>query len=226
MPSATGRLPGVTADLISFRSSSRVRRSAGVLLVVLTTTGCMSPYHTDQGALFGGVTGAGVGALVGDAVGNPLGGALIGGGVGALSGAAIGNGLDQVEARNRAQIAATLGRQAPSGAVSIADVLTMQQAGIAEDLIVTHVQTNGLDRPLQAADLITLQNAGVSTKIIQAMQLVGTARARATTSPAIIPVAGPPVIVEEHFYGPPFCYAPCRPRHPHFGWGFSVNSCD
>lgn len=221
MPSATDRIPGASyaAPLV------QVGRWGCLLIVALAATGCMSPYHTDQGALFGGVTGAGVGALVGDAVGHPLGGALIGGGVGALSGAAIGNGLDQVEARNRAQIAATLGRQVPQGAVSIADVLTMQQAGIAEDLIVTHVQTNGLDRPLQAADLITLQNAGVSTKIIQAMQLAGTARARATAGPTIVPVAGPPVIVEEHFYGPPFCYSPCRPR-PHFGWGFSVSSCD
>ncbi len=40
------------------------------------------PYRSDQGALFGGVTGAGVGALVGEAVHHPLAGAAIGAGVG------------------------------------------------------------------------------------------------------------------------------------------------
>src|SRR6202795_2818657 len=53
-------------------------------------SGCASPYRSDQGALLGGLGGAGLGAVVGHAVGNTGAGALIGAGVGALSGAAIG----------------------------------------------------------------------------------------------------------------------------------------
>ena len=75
----------------------------------LVAAGCASPYRSDQGALFGGVTGAGVGALVGEAAHHPLAGAAIGAGVGAMTGAAVGNDLDQIEARNRAEIAARLG---------------------------------------------------------------------------------------------------------------------
>src|SRR5690348_1378189 len=79
--------------------------------LLLLCVGCQSPYHADQGALFGGLTGAGVGAVVGNAVGNPAAGALLGAGVGTVTGAAVGSSLDDIEARNRAQIAAQMGSQ-------------------------------------------------------------------------------------------------------------------
>src|SRR5258708_32003966 len=87
---------------------------AGAALVFLAT-GCNSPYHADRGALFGGLTGAGVGALVGHATGHTGAGAAIGAGVGALTGAAVGSSLDDIEARNRAQIQARLGRPVGPG---------------------------------------------------------------------------------------------------------------
>ncbi len=64
--------------------------------------GCNSPFYTDRGALVGAGVGTGVGALTGAAVGHPGVGALVGAGVGTLTGAAIGSGLDDVDARNRA----------------------------------------------------------------------------------------------------------------------------
>jgi hypothetical protein len=187
------------------------------------TVGCASPYHADRGALVGGLLGAGTGAIVGGAVGDPLAGAAIGTGVGALSGAAIGSGMDEVEAKNRAQIQAQLGQQVAAGAVSMADVVAMTRAGVDEQLIVNHIQAHGSAAPLTPGDLIQLKQAGVSANVIQSLQ---------NTPPRVIaqavPVtyaAPPPVIVEEIHYGP-HCY-PCYPRYhcpPRVGFGFSVHN--
>lgn len=57
---------------------------------------------TKQGALFGGILGAGVGALVAD---NNTKGALIGAAAGVIAGGAIGGKLDKQEADLRAQLA-------------------------------------------------------------------------------------------------------------------------
>jgi uncharacterized protein YcfJ len=53
---------------------------------------------TAQGAIGGGLLGAGTGAIVGAAVHHPVKGALIGAGVGAVGGGLIGNQLQQREA--------------------------------------------------------------------------------------------------------------------------------
>ncbi len=99
------------------------RSAAALAAMLLVCTGCYSPYRSDRGALVGGVGGAGVGALVGEAVGHPGVGALVGAGVGAATGAAVGGSLDQIEANNRAQIEAQLGRPVQPGAVTVGDVV-------------------------------------------------------------------------------------------------------
>ena len=141
-----------------------------LLVVTMSAAGCRSPYHSDQGALFGGLLGAGTGAIVGNALGAPGAGAAIGAGVGALSGAAIGNGMDEVEAKNRAMIAQQLGRQVSASAVTVNDVVTMTKAGVNEELIVNHVRAHGVAAPLQANDLIYLQQQGVSPRVVATMQ--------------------------------------------------------
>ena len=140
------------------------------LLLAVAATGCTSPYHSDQGALFGGLLGAGTGAVVGHALGSTGTGAAIGAGVGALSGAAIGNGMDETEARNRAMIEQRLGRQIAAGAVSVQDVVAMVHARVDEEIIVNHIRTHGVGTSLQAADLIYLQQQGVSPRVIETMQ--------------------------------------------------------
>jgi hypothetical protein len=191
-------------------------RHLGVLLVAITAleTGCRSPYYADRGAALGGVTGAGVGALVGSAVRHPWAGALVGAGVGAVSGAAVGTGLDEIEARNRAAIAATMGRPVAPGAVAVNDVVAMSQAGVDENVIVNHIRYNGVQRAPQTGDLIALQRANVSPRVIEALQ-----------TPPAQPVAGvaPP---------PPLVYAPppppwgypayYYPPPPPVGYGFGV----
>jgi hypothetical protein len=178
----------------------------GILLLLVA--GCYSPYAADRGALVGGVGGAGVGALVGNAVGHPAVGALVGAGVGAASGAAIGSSIDQAEARNRAQIEARLGRPVQPGAVNVGEVVSMSRAGVAEDLMITHIQTHGMAAPLQSNDLILLQQQGVSPRVVQAMQTPPVMAPR----PVVVPAGPQPVmyVAPPPYYGPTY-YRAWRP---------------
>lgn len=186
---------------------------------VVAACGCASPYRSDQGALLGGLLGAGAGLAVGEATGNPVGGALLGAGLGAVGGAVVGGSLDEIEARNRAQIEARLGRPVPATAVTLPDVVAMSRAGVQEDVIITHIRTHGVAQSLQTNDLISLQMNGVSPRVIQAMQ--------APPLPAAVPgpalVAGPPpppVVIERHYWGDPWGPPPFRGRryHHHHHW--------
>jgi surface antigen len=175
------------------------------LLILSLLAGCQSPYYADQGALAGGVTGAGVGALIGSATHHTGAGALIGTGVGALTGGMIGSGLDQIDAKNRAQIAATLGRPLPPGGVTVNDVVSMTKCGVNEDLIVNHIRANGLARPLAANELITLQQEGVSTRVVATMQ------------GATVPAARPVVVAPGPVMANPYFYPPPPPPPPYWG---------
>lgn len=191
-------------------------RLAFVAVAALLTSGCASPYYADRGAAFGGVTGAGVGALVGSAVDHPVAGALVGAGVGAVSGAAVGRGMDDIEARNRAAIAATLGRQVPSGAVAFDDVIAMSQAGVNEEVIVNHIRYNGVQRPPQTGDLIALQRANVSPRVIAALQTPPAPAAGVAMAPPPVVLAPPP----PGWGYPAYYYPPPPPVAYGFGFGF------
>jgi hypothetical protein len=183
------------------------------LLLAASTTGCQSPYHSDQDALVGGLFGAGAGAIVGKACGNPLAGAAIGAGAGALTGAAIGSEQDAQDARNRAIIAQQMGRDLRAGAVTMDDVVAMTHAKVNEDLIITQMRTHGVAYPLRSCDVIYLQQQGVSSRVIAAMQ----------TTPVPQPVAAqavyveqpPPPVIVEGYYGPGPYY---RHSYWHHGW--------
>ncbi len=72
------------------------------VLLLSAGTGCHSPYYADQGALAGGLGGAGLRALIGSASGHTGAGAAIGAAAGALTGGAVGGALDNIDAKNRA----------------------------------------------------------------------------------------------------------------------------
>jgi hypothetical protein len=139
-----------------------------------------------------------------------------------------GDAVDEVEARNRAQIEAQLGRQISASAVSMQDVIAMTQAGVAEELIVNHVTSHGAAAPLSTDDVITLSRQGVSPNVIKAMQAP-------PPRPVVVP-ASAPVIVEEHHYGYPayYPYPRYRYRHHHHhrrppprsgvSWGVSIRN--
>ena len=132
--------------------------------------------------------------------------------------------LDDVEARNRAQIAASMGRPVAPGAATPSEVVAMSRAGVSPQLIVNYVNTSGVAQPLSSQDVIYLTQQGVSPDVIQAMQ-----SPRVAQAPPVVVPAGPPgpVVVEEAVYGPP-CYpppywgrGPCGPR---VGWGVTFSN--
>jgi hypothetical protein len=197
--------------------------------VVMSLVGCASPYYADRGALAGGLTGAGIGALVGNAVGETAGGAAIGAGIGALTGGAVGGALDDIEARNRAEIAAQLGRPVVQGQATAGEVVAMTRAGVDQRLIINYVNNSGMAQPVGAQDVIYLTQQGVPPEVIQAMQTPRVAHAPAFVAPGPPPT---PVIIEEYHYGRPFWGPP--PHYPldhhghhhhgpRVGWGVSFS---
>lgn len=189
----------LTQVCIAMNRAFAPQATTALLVGLVISIGCRSPYYADRGAGVGALGGAGVGALVGNAVGNTAGGALIGAGVGALSGAAVGGAIDDVQAQNRAEIAAQLGRQVTPGSATVEEVVAMSQQNVQPVLIANYVRTSGMARPVTAADVIYLHNSGVSTDVIQVMQT--------PPAPPVQPMMaqGPPVIVEERYYPDPWC---------------------
>ena len=192
-------------------------------LALLTACGCRSPYASDRLGTAGGLAGAGIGAAIGEHNDNPLAGAAIGGIVGAVAGGAVGNEIDIAEARNRAVIEQRIGRQMV-GAVTVPDVITMTQAGLGDQVIITHIRANGVAQIPQANDLIAMKQQGVSDGVINAMQ---------SPPQNLAPAAAvTPVIVEERYVVPPYCpsgyyryhhhhhHRPRRHHGSHIGFSF------
>jgi len=191
--------------------------SAGLVALV----GCRSPYRSDQGALFGGLTGGGVGAIVGHQLGNTGAGAAIGAGVGALTGAAVGSELDEIEASNRAEIEARLGRQVAPGSTSIGEVVAMSQSGVSDQTIIKYIQIHGVQQTPTPDDLRYMKQQGVPDSVVQTM----------LQPPPPLRTASAPrdrtVVVEEYHYGPPrpwgwhrhYYRPPPRPGVS-FGWSY------
>lgn len=201
--------------------------SATVRLIVfvgslssLFTAGCRSPYYADRGAAVGGLSGAAIGAAIGEHNDNPLAGALIGGAVGTLTGAAVGDAIDSDIARNDAIIQEQLGRRL-AGAVTTNDVIQMTHAGLGDDVIVTHIRANGVAQRPNVQEMITLKNSGVSDVVINALQSQPPIQ---STGP---PPGARPVVVEEHHYVAPPYWGPRHCYHHHHrppnrvSWGFT-----
>ena len=183
---------------------------AGCLLALACSSGCQSPYHADRGAAVRRSHRRVALGVVGSASGNTGAGAAIGAGVGGDAVAAVGGSLDEIEARNRAEIEAGLRHPITPGGVTIPDVIAMTQAGVSDDVIATHIRYHGVAQPLQTGDLIQLQNNNVSPRVVQAMQQPP------LQGPVVVQQGPPPVIVQEHYYGPPHGYyrhyhRPCPP---------------
>jgi hypothetical protein len=174
----------------------------------MTLPGCATTSNTGQGALFGGLFGAGTGAVIGHAMGNTGAGAAIGAGAGALTGAAVGSNMDEQDARARAaadQARAQQAAAATAAAVTVPDVVAMTQARVDESVIIDRIHSHGIVAPLQTNDVIYLHQQGVSANVITAMQ----------TQP--VATAAPPG--QYYYYAPPepvYVSGGCYYDHPHY----------
>jgi hypothetical protein len=183
--------------------------SISFMLAVVSLAGCASDPHTGEGAVLGGLLGAGTGALVGAATGHAAAGAAIGAGAGALAGAAIGHSQDDIDKQNRAIIAQQLGRQMNPGAVTPPDVIAMSQAGVNEELILNQIRVHGAV-PLQSQDLVALQQQGVSARVVATMQACPPTAPPPQT--VVVEQPPPPVVVGVGPYWGPRYYRP-RPYY-------------
>ncbi|MFO0915382.1 MAG: glycine zipper domain-containing protein [Pirellulales bacterium] len=194
--------------------------AASLLLVVAVAAPASAQNRTVDGAALGGVAGAIAGGIIGHQNDETPEGALIGGAVGAISGGLIGHGLDKQAARERAyqeQIARQRRQlqyqqqqqaQQAQQSVSINDVVTMSRSGVSDNVIINHVQTNGVQRRLETHDIISLTQQGVSEPVINAMQR---APVYAVT---VVPAQGQPqtVVVQQHYHSP----RPARPTNQYY----------
>lgn len=191
---------------------------AGITALALLALGpnsLMAQYHTDRGAVLGGLAGAVAGAGIGEHNDNAGAGALIGGAVGLITGAAIGNSMDQQEAAQARALQQQRAYQL-ARAASISDVITMSQSGVTDDVIINHINRNGIQRRLEVDDVISMHQQGVSKVVISAMQRAPIGAP--LTAPAPAPTYRAPVVVQEHYYvRPPVYYWHGRPYHrpPH-----------
>lgn len=172
-----------------------------ILLLTLSPllAGCASGPYARQGATIGALVGTPVGALIGSRNGETGAGALLGGTIGALTGSNLGAEVD-------AERQALLANQNRNGrSLSIPDVINMTRNGLSENVIITQVQTQGINQSLSPNDLVALKQSGVSDRVIQQMQNAS----QFTPASGLQPAA--PVIVEEHYWGPGFYHRPPAP---------------
>jgi Glycine zipper len=152
-----------------------------------------------DGAVLGGLAGAVIGGVVGHQNDESTEGILIGGAVGAIAGGLAGHAQDKVIARERcyqqqiynqqvqlqnqqqtrivrvqpSQVVTQTQTQVvtvPSPYVTVDDVLTMSRSGLGDQVIINHIQANGVQRRLQVKDILFMHQQGVSEPVMTAMQ--------------------------------------------------------
>jgi len=184
--------------------------------------------NTQRGTVLGGLTGAAIGAIVGDHNDETAAGAIIGGAVGMLAGSALGNSADQEILQQQAYQQQRY--HAISRAVTARDVVSMVHNRVSDDVIISSINNSGMDRELDVSDIIQLHQQGVSDAVIRTMQ-----RAHVAGEPGSTPVARVhPVVVERYHHVVParvYAYPPpyyrhhghhCGPRrHSGVGWHMS-----
>ena len=157
----------------------RARISVSCVLVLgCGLVGCQT--NTETGALVGGATGAGIGAIIGhNSHGNTAGGAIVGGAVGALTGAIVGNQIDQQQAQQRANDAYYRSYayrpyyDQTASPISEQDVIAMATRGDPDDVIIDHIYRSPSVFHLTATEENKLRDAGVSDEVIGAMRQKG-----------------------------------------------------
>ena len=156
---------------------------------------------TATGTVAGGAFGAITGALVGGRSHRGE-GALIGAGVGALTGNVLGRAQDRADERRVATGAAAvagMNQQAAAAAVTNYDLVSMTKAGVSEELIISTLHSRGARLDLSPQGLIALKQSGVSDRVVLAAQELGRGPSYlAAPPPAVYVTPGPP----PYWYGP------------------------
>jgi outer membrane lipoprotein SlyB len=183
---------------------------------------------TASGTFMGGALGAVSGAIIGGKKDRGE-GALIGAGVGAITGNLLGRAKDRADERQAAfgaGVAAQANQQAAALAVTNYDLVTMTNAGVSEDVIISTMRSRGARLDLSPNGLISLKQSGVSDRVLLAAQDMNRA-------PAAIYGPGPPVVTRvvpttvivepapRYYWYDHHYHHHYRPHHGHIHYGIS-----
>jgi hypothetical protein len=153
--------------------------------LLLFGCGCSGMSHTDKGVIGGGLLGAGGGALIGAATGNPGLGAAIGAVGGAAVGGVTGAVADNAQAKGYAQGAADVQAAHAAGKrMGVGEVIYMTHQHVDENLIIQQIRSTGSTFNLTSQDVVLLKQNGVSDRVVHEMQ-----------SRSYQPVGAPPVVL-------------------------------
>ncbi len=179
---------------ICIQVRSRIR--VGLFVLAVLPLGCTHYDPVANSTVVGSGLGAATGAIVGSGSGNAGAGALIGAAAGAIGGALVGDAEQARAQRDSAYAyAQNVNRsQQYAGAVTNADVMSMAQNGLSDDVIINSINTRGGRFDTSPNALIQLNSLGVSAPVIAAMQNSG---------PPIAPV---------NYVGPPPAFVPGPPN--------------
>lgn len=189
------------------------------LLVMVTSLGCASASHTERAAAAGAVLGTTAGAIIGHQSGHGAEGALVGAATGALAGGLVGNAQEARQERDEAIAQASYSRTHTE--LTNTDLIRMTASGLADDVVITVIRTQGGSFDLSPDGLITLKANGVSDEVIQAVQLSATAPTTKSASTAVSGVVVVRPVAVRAVAPVPVRYHPRRkPRafHRRFFW--------
>jgi hypothetical protein len=173
-------------------------------------------YHNDTatGTVAGGAFGAVTGAILGGKKDRGE-GALIGAGVGAITGNLLGRSKDRADERRAATGAAVVGQmnqQAAALAVTNYDLLQMTRAGVSEDVIISTMQSRGVQLDLSPQALISLKQSGISDRVVLAAQEMNR-RGPYLAAPGPVPVVE--AVPRRVIVADPWYYD-CHPHYHHW----------
>lgn len=150
------------------------RLTAAVLSLAFlaASTGCQSsPNRSGEGALIGGLLGAGAGTIIGnqshDRDKGRTQGALIGGVVGALGGALAGS---QIQKQPQQQSSRQPTQAVNPSQMTVLQIVDLSKQGVHEDVIVDRIKMSNSRFSLLQSDVEYLKGQGVSQKVISSMQ--------------------------------------------------------
>ncbi len=140
--------------------------------------------QTKRGAVIGGLTGAAIGAVIGDNSDEAGAGAAIGGVVGVVAGSVLGSanqeqygnagrrgyGYGVPSYRQTYPVVSVPARTVVVAGVSVDDVITMTQNQVSDSVIISEIASKGVGRDLTVQDIVYLSRQGVSDSVIQTMQ--------------------------------------------------------
>ncbi|TWU11274.1 hypothetical protein CA54_00790 [Symmachiella macrocystis] len=151
----------------------RLNWLVGVVTICVMATGCQNMNNTEKGAVVGGASGAGIGAIVGKQLGSTGAGAAIGGVAGTLFGGAVGKAQDNAEEtemyrEHAAQQEAT--RKFEKNAMNNHDVIKFAQSNVSDEFIIGEIKRRGGRFDMSTEGMLFLHENGVSEHVLTVMQ--------------------------------------------------------